>query len=68
MAIPTSADVTQAFDSIGGPVVQPMALRFSLEKRGFDVSAATYAINQALTDGVLGKTPSGGLFLKSLVR
>lgn len=65
MTIPTSDDVERAFDSIGGQVVQPMALKFALEKRGFDVLATTDAINQAIADGVFDKTPAGGLFLRT---
>lgn len=65
MAIPTNDDIERAFDSIGGQVVQPMALKFALEKRGFDVLVATDAINQAIADGVFGKTSAGGLFLRT---
>jgi hypothetical protein len=67
MATPTDDDVVVAFDSLGGQVVQPMALRIALEERGFDASATTNAVNQAIANGVLGSTPSGGFFVKTRV-
>ncbi len=63
--MPGHDDVLTAFDSVGGQVVQVMALKCELEKRGFDVFAGAAAIENALTDGVLGKTAAGGLFKKT---
>lgn len=63
LSVPTDDDVAAAFDDCGGSVVQAMALRFALEKRGFGFEAATDAINAALAANVLGRTPAGGLFL-----
>ncbi len=65
MTTPTN-DVLAAFDFVGGPVVQPMALKLALEKRGFDVTDVAAAINKAIADEVLGQKPSGGLFLRTL--
>jgi hypothetical protein len=65
MTTPTTGDVLDAFDADGGQVVQSMALKFALERRGFDVYAASDAINQALADGLLGQTPAGGLFKRT---
>lgn len=67
MKNPSTDDLLMAFDSIGGQVVQPMALKFALEKRGFDILAAVSAINQAIEAGVFGKTAAGGLFLRTLL-
>lgn len=65
---PSNDDVLAAFDSVGGQVVQPMALRFALEKRGFDVTEVVHAINNAIAEEVLGQKPDGGLFLRTMLR
>lgn len=67
MTTPSTDDILAAFDSIGGQVVQPMALKLALEKRGFDVTDIVAAINQAITDDVLGQTAAGGLFQRTLI-
>lgn len=67
MSIPTNDDVEAVFDSLGGQIVRPMALKLALEKRGFDALSATDAINRAIADGVFGETPAGGLFLRTKV-
>lgn len=64
MVAPTNDDVIAAFNSVGGQVVQPTALKFALEKRNFDMFVATTAINNAIADGVLGQTAAGGVFCK----
>jgi hypothetical protein len=65
MATPSTDDLLTAFESIGGQVVQPMALKMALEKRGFDIAVVPAVINQAIDDGVFGKTAVGGLFLRT---
>lgn len=62
MMVPTNGDVVAAFNSVGGLVVQPMAVRFALEKQGFGILEAAEAVSRALADDVLGKTSAGGLF------
>jgi hypothetical protein len=68
MTTPTNDDVLAAFDTVGGQVVQPMALKLALEKRGFDVTGVVLAINRAIAEEVLGQKPNGGLFLRTLLR
>lgn len=67
MMTPNKDDLLMAFDSIGGQVVQPMALKLALEKRGFDISVTPAVIRQAIADGVFGQTAAGGLFLRTLL-
>lgn len=59
--MPTQQDVLDAFDSLGGKVNQPMAIRKALEKAGFDVGAVAHAIDAALAAGVLVLEPSGSI-------
>ena len=52
-----------AFDDVGGSVVQPMALKMALEKRGVSTSKAAVQIDAAVQAGVLVATECGELRL-----
>ncbi len=52
------------FDAFGDTVIQSMAFRLALEKRGYSTEQAIDAINNALKDGWLVQTPQGGLRLE----
>lgn len=54
-----------AFDDVGGSVVQPMALKMALEKRGLSTENAAVQIDAAIQAGVLVPTERGGLRLST---
>lgn len=57
--IPTHSDVLDAF--LGANVVQPKELQKNLENAGWHVNAAIAAIENAVRDGVVEQSASGGL-------
>ncbi len=62
---PLTKEVMQGvFDAFGDTVIQSMAFRLALEKRGFSPEQVVDAINNALKGGWLVQTPQGGLRLK----
>ena len=62
---PLTIEVMQGvFDAFGDTVIQSMAFRLALEKRGYSTEQAIDAINNALKDGWLVQTPQGGLRLE----
>lgn len=68
MSLPSTEDVTDAFDAVGGMVVQPMALKKQLENQGFASDDIATAVNKAIAEEVLGQKPTGGLFLRTLIK
>ena len=62
---PLTKEVMQGvFDAFGDTVIQSMAFRLTLEKRGYSPEQVVDAINNALQDGWLVQTPQGGLRLE----
>ena len=62
---PLTKEVVQGvFDAFGDTVIQSMAFRLTLEKRGYSPEQVVDAINSALKDGWLVQTPQGGLRLE----